>query len=68
MPQRPASGGLKGYYVDWYDPHILCLTIGILLLRCADGLLTLYLLERGEREVNALINLLINTTFNCSPP
>jgi hypothetical protein len=50
----------RGYYVDWYEPHLLCLIIGILLLSCADALLTLRLLELGGRELNAFMAMLIH--------
>jgi hypothetical protein len=51
----------RGYYVDWYEPHILCLMIAILLLSCADAILTLTLLSLGGRELNVFMATLIHT-------
>lgn len=50
-----------GYYVDWYEPHILFLIVSVLLLSCADALLTLRLLELGASELNIFMAMLINT-------
>lgn len=50
----------RGYYVDRYEPAFLCLIVAILLLSCADALLTLSLLELGGRELNAFMALLID--------
>ena len=48
-----------GYYVDWYEPRLLFVSVGILLLSCADGMLTLFLLDLGAVEVNLLMARLI---------
>lgn len=47
-------------YVDWYRPGLFYLTVGILLLSCADATLTLYLLRHGAVELNPLMALLID--------
>ena len=48
-----------GYYVDWYEPRLFFLSVGVLLLSCADGVLTLFLLDLGAVEVNLLMARLI---------
>lgn len=50
----------NGYHVDWYEPHLLYLIVSVLLLSCADALLTLNLLELGGREINTFMAMLIN--------
>ncbi len=50
----------QGYYVDWYESHLLCLIVGVLLLSCADALMTLVLLEMGGRELNGFMAMLIH--------
>ena len=42
-------------FVDWHEPHLLFLSIMILLLSVIDALLTLTLLTRGAQEVNPLL-------------
>lgn len=37
---------------DWYEPRVLYLTLGVLLLSCADALFTLNLLNHGAAEAN----------------
>ena len=50
---------LRGYYVDWYEPRLLAVTLGIMVLCCVDALATLTLLSNGANEVNVLMDLLI---------
>ena len=40
---------------DWYEPRILYLALGILLLSCTDALFTLTLLDAGATEANAIM-------------
>ncbi len=51
----------QGYYVDWYAPHTLYLAVSVLLLSCADAMMTLRLLEHGASELNAVMRVLIET-------
>jgi magnesium-transporting ATPase (P-type) len=37
---------------DWYEPRVLYLALGLLLLSCADALFTLNLLNHGAAEAN----------------
>jgi hypothetical protein len=46
--------------VDWHEPHLLFLAIGILLLSVADAFLTLTLLMRGAREANPLLEYVLD--------
>ena len=46
-------------YVDWYEPRILYIVLGILLLSFADAVLTLNLLRMGAVEVNTFMAFLI---------
>jgi hypothetical protein len=41
--------------VDWHEPHLLFLSIMILLLSVTDALLTLTLLTRGAHEANPIL-------------
>jgi hypothetical protein len=41
--------------VDWHHPQWLAVTLLILLLCCADAILTITLLERGAYELNPLM-------------
>lgn len=50
----------RGYYVDHYEPEVLCLIAAIVLLSCADALLTLSLLGLGGRELNVFMALLVH--------
>jgi len=45
--------------VDWHDPHLLAVSIFVLLLSCADALLTLTLLFHGASEANPFMARLI---------
>lgn len=46
--------------VDWHEPHLLFLAIGILLLSVADAFLTLTLLMRGAREANPVLEYVLD--------
>lgn len=39
-------------YVDWYEPGLFYIAVGILLLCCTDATFTLHLLQRGASEAN----------------
>lgn len=58
-PRRAADH--EGFYVDWYEPGLLYLTVAVLLMSCADAFLTLVLLDLGAVEVNLLMARLIET-------
>jgi Domain of unknown function (DUF5658) len=45
--------------VDWYSPHLLAVSIGILLLSAADAFLTAFLLLHGADEVNPVMAVLV---------
>lgn len=45
--------------VDWHDPHLLAVSMTILLLCSADAWLTLLLLTRGATEANPFMATLI---------
>jgi hypothetical protein len=45
--------------VDWHDSRLLAVSVGILLLSCADAFLTLNLLVLGAHEANPLMARLI---------
>jgi hypothetical protein len=45
--------------VDWHDPHLLAISIFVLLLSCADAFLTLTLLLHGASEANPFMARLI---------
>jgi hypothetical protein len=40
------------FLIDWYEPRVLYLTLGVLLLSCTDALFTLNLLPLGATEAN----------------
>ena len=40
------------FLFDWYEPRVLYLTLGVLLLSCTDALFTLNLLPLGATEAN----------------
>ncbi|MCK5326142.1 MAG: hypothetical protein KAJ57_09035 [Woeseiaceae bacterium] len=39
-------------FMDWHHPWLFFLSVGIMLLSCADAFLTLLLIERGMIEAN----------------
>lgn len=41
--------------LDWYEPRLLYLTLGVMLLSCIDALFTLNLLNHGASEANILM-------------
>lgn len=45
--------------LDWHESHLLAVALAILLLCCADALLTLVLLFAGASELNPLMNKLL---------
>jgi hypothetical protein len=56
-PRRRSGrrGAEAGALVDWHEPHLLLLSIMILLLSVADAFLTLTLLTRGAHEANPIL-------------
>lgn len=58
---RRAGGPGAGEYVDVIRPRIAITSVGIMILSCADCLFTLLLLQRGGREVNPVMDILIAT-------
>ena len=40
------------FLFDWYEPRVLFLALGVLLLSCTDALFTLNLLDLGATEAN----------------
>jgi hypothetical protein len=51
---RRASDSYR-YDVDWYDPNLFAVAMGIFLLSCLDAQLTLLLLSAGAVEINGLM-------------
>jgi hypothetical protein len=45
--------------VDWYSPHLLAVSIGIILLSATDAFLTAFLLLHGADEVNPVMAVLV---------
>ena len=43
------------FLFDWYEPRILYVALGVLLLSCTDALFTLNLLNAGATEANAVM-------------
>lgn len=48
-----------GYYVDWYAPHLLYITVAIIALSAIDAVITLYLIQHGLIEINPIMALLM---------
>jgi hypothetical protein len=48
------------YHIDWHEPHLLFLSVTILLLSVIDAFMTLTLLPHGSREANPLLGYLLN--------
>jgi hypothetical protein len=46
--------------VDWHEPYLLFLALGILLLSVADAFLTLTLLTRGAQEANPVLDYVLH--------
>jgi hypothetical protein len=55
--RRPARrfDDYRFHPVDWYSPHLLAVSIGILLLSATDAFLTAFLLLHGADEVNPVM-------------
>jgi hypothetical protein len=53
------DGDLHCCYTDWYDSHLLYITLSILLLSGVDAVLTLNLLQLGSTELNPFMAMLI---------
>jgi len=51
--RRATDGHL--FLFDWYEPRVLFLALGVLLLSCADALFTLNLLPLGATEGNLVM-------------
>lgn len=47
------------HYVDWHEPWLLALAMGIAFLCVTDAYLTLLILERGGEEVNPVMRWLL---------
>lgn len=45
--------------MDWHEPRVLYLVLGIVLMSCADALFTLNLLALGAEEANVFMDVLI---------
>jgi hypothetical protein len=61
-PRR--RGDHRGYYVDWYESRLLAVSLGILFLCCIDAWFTLTLLGDGAKELNVLMDMLIQRDVN----
>ncbi len=53
LPRRTTDS--RFHSLDWHEPHLLAVSIGILLLSVADAFMTLVLLQGGAVEVNPLM-------------
>ena len=60
-PRRRAArrDGDRHGLVDWHAPHLLFLSIMILLLSVADAFLTLTLMKHGATEANPLLDFVL---------
>lgn len=61
-PRRRAgrrTGDEQRIFLDWHEPGLLYLTLAILLMSCADALLTLNLLAAGAEELNIIMRFLL---------
>ncbi len=52
----------QDYYLDWYEPRLVYVAMGIMLLSSLDALLTLTLLEHGAYEANLLMARLLSVS------
>lgn len=59
--RRPARrlNDSRFHPLDWYSPHLLAVSIGILLLSATDAFLTAILLLHGADEVNPFMAVLV---------
>ena len=58
-PRRRASRRTEDshrFIFDWHEPHLLYVSLAIILLSCIDALFTLNLLHIGAVEVNQFMN------------
>lgn len=46
-------------FVDWHHPWLFFLSLGIMIMCCADAFMTLLLIERGMVEVNPVMAYLL---------
>lgn len=46
-------------FLDWHHPWLFVLSVGTMLLSCADAFLTLQLIERGMIEANPLMAVIL---------
>ena len=53
--RRSRRGGEAHSLVDWHEPHLLFLSIMILLLSMTDAFLTLTLIAHGAEEANPIL-------------
>jgi len=51
------------FFVDRFDPLILTLTVGVLVLCLIDGLLTIELLDLNSEEINPVMRLLLRRGY-----
>ncbi len=64
--RRQARREDSDYYLDWYEPGLVIIGLGTILLSCVDALLTLTLLQHGAYEANQFMAKLLEisvTTF-----
>lgn len=57
---RRRAGDGHIVFLDWHEPRVLYLALGIVLMSCLDALFTLNLLGMGAQEMNLLMEALIN--------
>ena len=53
-------------FIDWHHPWLFFLSVGVMLMSCADAFMTLQLLERGMIEANPVMEAVLGqgtTTF-----
>jgi hypothetical protein len=53
------AGDAQQVFLDWHEPRVLYMALAILLMSCTDALLTLNILEGGGRELNGIMDWLI---------
>lgn len=51
-------------FLDWHHPWLFFLSVGTMILSCADAFLTLQLLDHGMHEVNPAMRYLLNHGTN----
>ncbi len=49
------------FYVDWHEPFLFAIVFGVLLFCVADAFFTLHIIDRGGRELNPFMRLLLET-------